>query len=101
MRLIKAKLVKIRAEHQCCACLRWFLPGLEMEVKTIDNDGICTIYICETCQELLSEFKDSFINNDDEFDEGCVCEVMPEFDCNTPEELYDLFKKEEKGDTHA
>ena len=92
MRLIKSKIVKIRKVQQCCACLRGFQVGTEMEAQTVDNDGIYTIHICETCQQLLSEFKDSFANNDNEFEEGCVHEVMPEFDCNTPEDLYDFLK---------
>jgi len=92
MRLIKSKIVKIRKVQQCCACLRGFPVGAEMEAQTVDNDIIYTVYTCETCQQLLSEFKGSFKDSDDAFPEGCVCEVMPEFDCNTPEKLYDLLK---------
>ena len=96
MDTIRRKIVKTRKKHQCSACLRWFEAGTEMESGTFkDDDDIYTIYSCETCRELTSEFPDSFLN-DDYFPEGCVNDELPEHDCKTPEELYDVFVRWEK-----
>jgi len=93
MEEIRRKIVKTRKKHQCFACLRFFEKGTEMECCTFKDDDIYTVYTCEMCQELLSEFKDAFVDNDDRFPEGCVHETLSEYDCETPEELYDKFSK--------
>ena len=90
METIRRKIVKIRKRHRCSACLRWFEAGTEMESGTFKDDDIYTIYSCETCQQLTSEYPDSFLN-DDCFPEGCVDDELSEHDCETPEELYDKF----------
>jgi len=92
MRVIKQKIAITRKPHRCLTCLRLFPSGTRMEVQTVDNDIIYTVYLCDTCQQLLSDFKGSFCDSEGTFPEGCVCEVMPEFDCNTPEELLDFLK---------
>jgi len=85
---LSRKIVPIRKKHQCFACLRTFEPPTRMERATYVDDDIFTVYTCETCQCLLREFSDSFLDCDDRFPERCVSECVSDEDCESPEELY-------------
>ena len=92
MDILSKKIVKTRKPHRCFACWEMFDSGTEMEAGTYKDDGdIYTLYCCEICQNLLSEFPGSFIDDDDRFQEGCVAEIMAEYKCDSPEALYYLF----------
>ena len=92
---LSRKIVAIRKNHQCHACLSIFEPPTRMERSTFVDDGIYTLYICETCQSLLREFPDSFLDCDDRFPEGCVFECMSDEDCESPEGLLAKYSTEE------
>jgi len=92
---LSRKMVTIRKKHQCHACVRIFEPPARMERGTYVNDGIYVLYICETCRCLLNEFPDSFLDGNDEFQQGCVMECMSDEDCESPEDLYAKYSTEE------
>ena len=94
MKTLNDRTVKTRKPHQCFACLRQFPAGTDMRSTTIvdDESDMYTLYTCETCDDLIPKYKDVFADNDGGFPEGCVREVMPEFGCDTPEELFDCFR---------
>ena len=95
MRTLLTQKVKTRKDRQCFACLRKFKAGTKMTTQTVVNDDgdIYTLHYCDTCDQLMANFKDSFLDNDDLFQEGCVSETITEFPVETPEELLGLFNK--------
>ncbi|MDO9527620.1 MAG: hypothetical protein Q7J27_00500 [Syntrophales bacterium] len=94
MDILQTKKIKTRKPHQCLTCLRKFEAGTEMITQTIvNNRKIYVIWYCETCDQLTAEFEDSFLDNDNLFQEGCVCETMSGFGVDTPEELLELFNR--------
>ena len=92
---LSRKTVKIRKKHRCLGCLRIFEPPSRMERSVFVYDDIFAVYTCETCQCLLREFSDSFLDSDDRFPEGCVFECMSDEDCESPEALLTKYSTEE------
>jgi hypothetical protein len=93
--LIRDKTVKIRKPQQCFACLRNFESGKILNTQTISNDGrIYTIYSCEICDILLSEFEAHFLDGDEGFPSGCVREAQSEYKVDTPDGLLIALREE-------
>jgi len=92
---LSRKIVTIRKKHQCHACLGTSGPPARMERIVFVDDDIFAVYVCETCQCLLHEFSDSFLDSDDRFPEGCVFECMSDEDCESPEALLTKYSTEE------
>ncbi len=96
MRNISTKIVKTRKPHVCFACGRMFKEGTEMKSDANVYEGrIYSLYTCEICDELLTNYPDEFIGNDDMFPEGCVYERLNEFNIKTPEELLEQLTKQQ------
>ena len=71
---VRSKYVKTRKQHRCLGCLENFPAGTEMLAQTNIGDGrIYTIYICEECEEFMSENHDlCFDPVEFCYHEGCV-----------------------------
>ena len=95
MEELSRKIVTIRKPHRCLGCLRIFEPPARMERSVFVDDDIFAVYTCETCQDLLRECPDSFLDSDDRFPEGCVRECMSDEDCESPEALLTKYSTEE------
>ena len=93
MKTLRFKRVKTRKEHQCFACLRLFPPGTEMMMQTCASNDIYTIYNCDTCDQLLTYYSDSFMDNEGLYPEGCVQEELSQSSAETPEALLGLWNK--------
>ena len=100
MWLIEEKFVKIRKRRNCFACGRVFDPGVMMHKQTNDGDGdgICHIYTCPACHELITQHADRFIE-DGLFSPGCVAEFIADNNCwpgTKPEQLLALLNSRPK-----
>lgn len=86
---IKSKNVKIRKPHQCISCLRIGKPGHEMIYDVVNHDGeMQARYFCKTCFTLMFQTKYKKILIDaNEFDEGCVDELVRQEGVDEPEDL--------------
>jgi len=72
---IKTEIVKTRKHHWCHCCLETFPKGVKMQKQTLVGDGsISDIYVCESCQNILSEHLIEIENNEGEIEEGAVRE---------------------------
>lgn len=62
--VISTKIVRTSKGHNCYACLRRFPTGTKMQSQTCRNDGeIYTVYACDTCRQLLNQYKDLFYDD--------------------------------------
>ena len=64
METLSSKVVITRKKHVCNACGREFKKGSRMNVCVCTDDNIYSVYVCDTCNELL-------INHPSDFDDGC------------------------------
>jgi DNA-directed RNA polymerase subunit RPC12/RpoP len=94
--IIQSKEVITRKEHRCFACQCEFPSKTKMHCGVYKEDGdIYTIYICATCNEILTLLDDPW---GDGYQEGCVLdEISQTPGVETPEELLELFKKEKEA----
>lgn len=101
MDVISDKQVKTRKSHRCYACNRLFPPGTIMHSQTNTFDGISTIYSCQTCDTLMSEFSDSFYDDGEQvFPSECVNSAFYSYRVNNPEELLNAMRKEKQQYGH-
>ena len=86
MDILSDKFVKINKSHMCCACGRRFDKGTKMNRQVNTYDGICAVYSCLTCNELLTKHPKYFFDEMLEiFSEFCVLNFLKKE--QTPEEL--------------
>jgi hypothetical protein len=92
--IISQKIVTIRKQHQCFACLRRFPTGTIMRSQVNDYDGWCCAYSCQTCDKLMGDYNETFFDDaDNVYPEGCVSEAMSSIGATTPEELLEKLKE--------
>ncbi len=68
------RLVKIRKDRQCFACLEIFPKGTEMIMGVYKDEYIYNLYKCQECKELMIEHTSEIADYDGIFWEGCVAE---------------------------
>ena len=86
MYILKDKIVTTRKNHNCMACGRIVPKRAKMRVQVNTYDGIGTWRECMTCNELLNQHFNHFVNpNSPEEYSNCVSEVLN--NNQTPEEL--------------
>lgn len=62
---ISSKMVLTRKNRECFTCCRDFPKGSKMLASTnVDEGQIYTLYVCETCDALYTEFPARFEGND-------------------------------------
>jgi len=96
MDILSNQLVKIRKPRQCFGCLRKFEIGTQMRRQVNIFDGeIGTVYSCETCDTLMSNYKKEFIDESEGvFPECCIQERYSDFKVKNPEELLKKLNKQ-------
>jgi len=95
MEVLSDKIVKTRKQHVCFACGRLFEKSTEMRRQVNVYDEIYACYSCETCDELMADYSDYFIDESENvFQEGCIHEKLHEFNTKTPEELLKQLTKQ-------
>jgi hypothetical protein len=91
MKIIRNKIVTTRKKHKCNACLRMFEAGSKMiTIVLVDVKEIFNFRQCTTCNELLLNFPEHFVNNENMIEEGCVNEFLERNE--TPEKLLNILK---------
>ena len=88
--ILSEKIVITRKPHNCFACGRKFEIGTKMNRQVNTHEGICTTYTCETCQKLLGNYSEYFIDDaENVYHENCVIELLRyyEYEEMTPEDL--------------
>jgi uncharacterized protein (DUF2344 family) len=86
MDILSDKTVKTNKPHMCFGCGRKFEKGTKMRRQVNTCDGICVVYSCKTCDELMTKHPKLFWDDMLEmFNEFCVNESLEKG--QTPEEL--------------
>ena len=76
MTIISTKEVNTRKAHQCFACLRTYPAGTKMRRQVNVIDDIYSVYSCQTCDTIMSEFRDLCEDPvEGWYPEGCVAEL--------------------------
>ena len=105
MHIFSDKTVKTRKPHECFACNRWFPKGTKMRRQVNNYDGdMSSVYWCETCEKLCSEFHDLFFEaHDGIYPVGCTGDSQYYYriseDDNhkhTPEDLLEYLRKQKE-----
>jgi len=86
-----------KKEHICFACGRKFPVKTQMRYQSnIFYGSFCSLYICKTCDEIMSLVD---LSDDGEFSEYCVDNEMNQEGFNDPEKFLESLKTKEA--THA
>lgn len=76
MDLLRGKEVKTLKPHICTGCCRKFPKGTKMKFEVWADGGYAyNIYLCETCQKIISQYGRDF-----EFSEGDLREEAIEYE---------------------
>lgn len=73
---LDGKIIRTRKEHQCFACHKIFTAGTKMLCGSHANDKPYSLYWCLNCQIIMNEFDGEMVNDEWEYEWGCVKEFL-------------------------
>lgn len=87
------KPVATRIEHRCETCCLKYPKGSVMTFnKVVDGGTFWKGYFCETCTDIIKEFREHTYNDDGYIEENIVHEHMKELKLDSPQQVLEYFR---------